>query len=113
MTTVNDADREAAFTAWEAIVKLGAAPTLVLNEAFARHRKAAERQALERAAGYIEGAGGVIPGASIFAGLIAGNSQPDMSGDMRNRLHPPQRRQFDSITRQLAQAIRALMDTTP
>lgn len=75
-----------------------------LVEAFARHR----RETLEEAANYIEGAGGVIPGTSVFAGLVAGNSQPDMSGDMRNRLQPPQRRMFDSITRQLAQAIRNL-----
>ena len=66
------------------------------------------REAYERCAAYIEGKGGVLPGANVFAGLVSGNNQPCMSGDMRDRMHPPVRRRFDDATRTLAQAIRTL-----
>lgn len=66
------------------------------------------REAYERCAAYIEGKGGVIPGANVFAGLVSGNNQPCMSGDMRDRMHPPVRRRFDYATRTLAQSIRTL-----
>jgi hypothetical protein len=62
---------------------------------------------LELAARYIEGYGGVIPGANVFAPLISGNNQPCMSGDGRDRMHSHVRRQFDSATRALADAVRS------
>lgn len=79
-----------------------------LAQAFARHRQAAEAAAIERAAAYVEGAGGVIPAASVFAALASGNNMPCMSGDARDRLHPHQRRQFDSAMHSLSTAIRRL-----
>jgi hypothetical protein len=67
------------------------------------------RLALEAAAGYLDGRGGiVIPGTVAFAPLVSGNNQPCMSGNPADRLHPPQRRKFDDATATLAEAIRAL-----
>lgn len=67
------------------------------------------RLALEAAAGYLDGRGGiVIPGTVAFASLVSGNNQPCMSGNPADRLHPPQRRKFDDATAALAEAIRAL-----
>lgn len=66
---------------------------------------------LDKAADYIEGAGGVIPGTVGFATLVSGNRQPCMSGDGRDRLHPHVRRGFDDATASLAAAIRALCAT--
>lgn len=67
------------------------------------------RLALEAAAGYLDGRGGiVIPGTVAFASLVSGNNQPCMSGNPADRLHPPQRRKFDDATATLAEAIRAL-----
>lgn len=65
-------------------------------------------QVKEAAARYIEGYGGVIPGAAVFAPMVSGNNQPCMSGDPRDRLHSHIRRQFDDATRALADAIRAM-----
>ena len=63
---------------------------------------------LEKAADYIEGAGGVIPATVGFAPLVSGNRQPCMSGDGRDRLHTHVRRDFDDATSSLAAAIRAI-----
>lgn len=59
-------------------------------QAFARHRHEARAEALEEAAKAIEGDGVVIPLATAFVPLIIGHNQPCMSGDMRDRLTPPQ-----------------------
>ncbi|WP_394659941.1 hypothetical protein [uncultured Novosphingobium sp.] len=74
---------------------------------FARHRQAAEKAQQERDAAYIEGKGGVIPGATVFVSLITGENMPCMSGDARDKLNPHKRRQFDDATRDLATAIRS------
>lgn len=66
------------------------------------------KEAYERAARYIEGHGGVIPGANVFAHLVSGNPMPCMSGDGRDRLTRHTRRQFDDATRALADAVRGL-----
>lgn len=63
---------------------------------------------LDKAADYIEGSGGVIPGTVGFASLVSGNRQPCMSGDVRDRLHRHVRRDFDYATASLAAAIRSL-----
>ncbi|MGE7204939.1 hypothetical protein ACQKJZ_04580 [Sphingomonas sp. NPDC019816] len=76
-------------------------------QAFARHRQAAEKAQQERDAAYIEGKGGVIPGATVFVSLITGENMPCMSGDARDKLNPHKRRQFDDATRDLATAIRS------
>lgn len=70
-------------------------------------RQAAEKAQQERDAGYIEGKGGVIPGATVFVSLITGDNMPCMSGDARDKLNPHKRRQFDDATRDLAIAIRS------
>lgn len=72
----------------------------------AHHAQQARLEERERIARYVEGAGGVIPGATAFVPLITGDNQPCMSGDMRDRLHPAKRRMFDDATRSLALAIR-------
>lgn len=77
------------------------------TQAIARHRQAAEKAQQERDAGYIEGKGGVIPGATVFVSLITGDNMPCMSGDARDKLNPHKRRQFDDATRDLAIAIRS------
>ncbi len=69
---------------------------------------AVRAKALEQAAAYIEGKGGVIPGASVFARLVSRNNQPCMSGDPRDRLNRLDRRAFDDAMAALADAIRAL-----
>ena len=68
----------------------------------------ARNSGIEEAARYVEGAGGVIPGASVFAPLVSGNNMPCMSGDARDRLHPNKRRYFDDATNSLSRGIRAL-----
>ena len=78
-----------------------------LVQDFARHRQAAEKAQQERDAAYIEGKGGVIPGATVFVSLITGENMPCMSGDARDKLNPHKRRQFDDATRDLATAIRS------
>lgn len=70
--------------------------------------QARDDAALERAAAYVEGKDGRIPGSVAFAALVSGNRQPCMSGDARDRLHPPTRRAFDDATASLASAIRSL-----
>lgn len=74
----------------------------------AKHRHEARAEALEEAAKAIEGDGVVIPLATAFVPLIIGHNQPCMSGDMRDRLTPHKRRQFDDAVRDFATAIRAL-----
>jgi len=87
------------WTLWEPQAR-AAAPVLMEEGA---------RLALEAAAGYLDGRGGiVIPGTVAFASLVSGNNQPCMSGNPADRLHPPQRRKFDDATATLAEAIRAL-----
>lgn len=83
------------------------APEMLL---LARHRQAAEKAQQERDAGYIEGKGGVIPGATVFVSLITGENMPCMSGDARDKLNSHKRRQFDDATRDLATAIRSQND---
>jgi hypothetical protein len=78
-----------------------------LAEILARHRQAAEKAQQERDAAYIEGKGGVIPGATVFVSVITGENMPCMSGDARDKLNPHKRRQFDDATRDLATAIRS------
>lgn len=80
------------------------------NGRIIRAMLAAEAAAIEKAAGYVEGAGGVIPGATVFAPLVSGNNMPCMSGDARDRLHPHKRRYFDDATKTLATAIRSLKE---
>lgn len=72
----------------------------------ARAILAATEAERERIAAYIEGKGGVIPGAAVFAPLVSRNNQPCMSGDPRDRLHSHVRRVFDDATASLAAAIR-------
>jgi hypothetical protein len=60
-----------------------------------------------RVADYIEGAGGKIPGASVFASLVSRNNQPCMSGDPRDRLNSLDRRAFDDAMSSLAADIRS------
>lgn len=71
----------------------------------ARAISQARSQAYEEIAAYVEGKGGNIPGAAVFAPLISRNRMPDMSGDPRERLSQTSRREFDDATRDLAQAI--------
>lgn len=73
-----------------------------------RREQQASEAMREKCAVYVEGAEGVIPGAAVFAGLISGNNQPCMSGDMRDRINPHTRRRFDDATQTLATAIRSL-----
>lgn len=68
------------------------------------------REAVERIAAMIDGSDGNIPFTTVFIPLIIGHNQPCMSGDMRDRLHPHQRRRFDDVCKTLADAIRALKD---
>jgi hypothetical protein len=70
--------------------------------------KLALEEGLEAAARHVEGHGGTIPGATVFAPLVSGNNMPCMSGDARDRLHPNKRREFDDATKALARAIRSL-----
>ncbi len=123
MTTITQADidavnafHSASLTALFSVGgSLNKAHTLLL-EAFAAHREAAEARAREEGAkamqiaavNYIDGRNGVIPGATAFVPLIIGHNQPCMSGDMRDRLSPHKRRQFDDAARDLANAIAAL-----
>lgn len=112
-----EADRQAAasgYFAWMSgnpvipkRILSGEADDHSLVQAFARHRQAAEKAQQERDAGYIEGKGGVIPGATVFVSLITGDNMPCMSGDARDKLNPHKRRQFDDATRDLAIAIRS------
>ncbi len=67
---------------------------------------------VEDAARYVEGHGGVIPGATAFIPMVTGDRQPCMSGDGRDRLMPARRREFDDATRSLASAIRRLSTST-
>lgn len=67
--------------------------------------EAAER-GKERIAAMIDGSDGNIPFTTVFVPLIVGHNQPCMSGDMRDRLHPHQRRRFDDACKTLATAIR-------
>lgn len=112
---VIQADRDAAADYFELIgeenraivTRRGQYDLSVCVQAFARHRQAAEKAQQERDAGYIEGKGGVIPGATVFVSLITGDNMPCMSGDARDKLNPHKRRQFDDATRDLAIAIRS------
>ncbi|WP_172839663.1 hypothetical protein [Sphingomonas sp. LK11] len=116
---VEQCDRDAAanlFCDWCHVVPHASIPTNMrcgnMDEhqfvyAFARHRQAAEKATRERDAAYIEGKGGVIPGATVFVSLITGENMPCMSGDARDKLNPHKRRQFDDATRDLATAIRS------
>lgn len=54
---------------------------------------------------WLTGAGGKIPGLTAFAAVVSGNNMPAMSGDNRDRLHPLQRKQFDSAMQHIADAI--------
>lgn len=71
---------------------------------------AGRRAGREEAAAYVEGAGGVIPGAAVFAPLASGNNMPCMSGDPRERLPSHKRRAFDDATSALATSIRNLSE---
>lgn len=107
LVEVTQGDREAAASityslADERLILAGKADLSLPVQAFARHRIAA----LEAAARYVEGHGGAIPGAAVFAPLVSGNNMPCMSGDPRDRLFPHLRRRFDDATRALAAAIR-------
>lgn len=89
-------------------IREGRFDTHAAVECIASFRLAAEAAAFEKAAAYIEGKGGVIPGATVFISLITGSNQPCMSGDGRDHLHSHKRRQFDDATSTLATAIRKL-----
>ncbi len=80
---------------------------LAVARFMATHRQAVEKATRERDAAYIEGKGGVIPGATVFVSVITGDRMPCMSGDARDKLSPHKRRQFDDATRDLATAIRS------
>ena len=76
------------------------------RKVIARAILAAKAEERENIAAYVEGKGGVIPGAAVFAWLVSRNNQPCMSGDPRDRLHSHVRRNFDDATASLAAAIR-------
>lgn len=61
----------------------------------------------ERAAvvAWLRGDGGVIPALAAFAPLVSGNNQPCMSGDLRDRIRPWDRRMFDDTIRAICDAI--------
>ncbi len=61
-----------------------------------------EREAI---VAWLRGDGGRIPALAAFAPLVSGNRMPDMSGDARNRLHEPQRRDFNDVVLSLCAAI--------
>lgn len=61
-----------------------------------------EREAI---VAWLRGDGGRIPALAAFAPLVSGNRMPDMSGDARNRLHGPQRRDFDNVVFSLCAAV--------
>lgn len=107
--TVTDADRRAADN-WRREFKDCIGEHTALVQAFAAHRIEAREQALEDAARMIDGSDGMIPYSTAFVPLILGHNQPCMSGDMRDRLHPSKRRQFDDAAKALAAAIRALKE---
>jgi hypothetical protein len=69
-------------------------------------RLEAAEKCKERIAAMIDGSDGNIPFTTVFVPLIVGHNQPCMSGDMRDRLHPHQRRRFDDVCKTLATAIR-------
>jgi len=79
-------------------------------QAFQRAMNQAADEALERAADYVEGTGGAIPGTNVFAPIVSGNNMPSMSGDNRDRMPTHLRQRFDTATNNLATAIRALKE---